>query len=166
MFFVRSATQADLATVSGLLGRAWHATYDGIYGPDKVKAITADWHNIDALKAQLARPDSEFVVADDAKRIGGMGYAVMDRSLHKTAQLVQLYVDPECQGQGIGRDLFAELETCFPDAETMRLEVAPENARAIAFYKGLGFAQVGRTENCGAAGSGLPALILEKTLAF
>jgi ribosomal protein S18 acetylase RimI-like enzyme len=77
-----------------------------------------------------------------------------------------LYVEPGLTGQGIGRDLFAEVETCFPSAKRMRLEVEPKNERAIAFYTGLGFAEIGWTKNCGAQNSGIPALILEKTLSF
>ncbi|MDO6963057.1 GNAT family N-acetyltransferase [Rhizobium alvei] len=165
-FFVRSASESDLARVSDLLRATWHATYDSIYGAEKVEALTKAWHSVAALSAKLARPHSEFVVADDGRRIGGMAYASMSATEKKTAMLHQLYVHPDLQGQGIGRDLFAEVETCFPDAERMKLEVSPENAKAIRFYEGLGFAEVGRTENCAADQSGLPALIFEKTLAF
>jgi ribosomal protein S18 acetylase RimI-like enzyme len=166
MFFIRSAGEADLPQVSALLGRSWHATYDAIYGADKVSALTASWHSVPALKTRLERPDSEFVVADDGRRIGGMAYAAMDRDEKDVAVLHQLYVDPDLLGQGIGRDLFAEVETCFPAAKRMRLEVEPKNEKAIRFYTGLGFAEAGWTKNCGAAESGIPAVILEKELRF
>jgi ribosomal protein S18 acetylase RimI-like enzyme len=48
----------------------------------------------------------------------------------------------------------------------MRLEVEPKNDKAIRFYTALGFAEVGWTKNCGAAESGIPAVILEKELRF
>jgi len=38
--------------------------------------------------------------------------------------------------------------------------------RAIEFYNKYGFATVGKTENCGEAGSGIPALIMEKQIVF
>lgn len=166
MFFVRSAGEKDLEAVSGLLGRAWHATYDALYGAEKVAEITAEWHSVAALKEKLQRPDSEFVVADDGKRIGGVAYASMDRQEPDVVMLHQLYVEPELTGQGIGRDLFAELETCFPAAKRMRLEVEPKNERAVRFYQQLGFAEVGWTCNCGCSQSGIPAMIMEKTLSF
>ena len=166
MFFIRSASEGDLAKVSALLGRSWHATYDDVYGVDKVAAITAEWHSPAALKQRLQRPDSEFVVADDGRRIGGMAYAAMDKDEADVVVLHQIYVDPELTGQGIGRDLFAEIETCFPKAQRMRLEVEPKNERAIRFYSGLGFAEVGWTKNCGSSQSGIEARILEKTLSF
>jgi ribosomal protein S18 acetylase RimI-like enzyme len=164
MFFIRSAGEADLSQVSALLGRSWHATYDVIYGVEKVRELTSSWHSAPALKARLERPNSEFVVADDGKRIGGMAYAAMDRDETDVVILHQLYVEPELMGQGIGRDLFAEVETCFPAAKRMRLEVEPKNERAVRFYQGLGFVEMGWTKNCGAAESGIPAMILEKEL--
>jgi ribosomal protein S18 acetylase RimI-like enzyme len=166
MFFVRSASQADLAKVSALLGRSWHATYDALYGAEKVAEITGAWHSLESLKRRLTRPDSEFVVADDGRRIGGMAYAAMDKDETDVVHLHQLYVDPDLMGQGIGRDLFAEVETCFPTAKRMRLEVEPKNERAVRFYTGLGFNEVGWTKNCGSNQSGIPAMIMEKTLSF
>lgn len=164
MFFVRTASERDLAKVSALLGEAWHATYDTLYGAERVKEITAKWHSVEVLKVQLARRDAEFVVADDGKALGGMGYAAMSKTEPKVAILHQLYVLPQHQGQGIGQDMFAELETCFPDAKVMRLEVDPQNARAIGFYEAHGFVKVGETANCGGGHSGIAALIYEKML--
>lgn len=166
MFFVRSASEADLPRVAALLSRSWHATYDALYGAERVAEITASWHSVDALKRRLARPDSEFVVADDGGRIGGMAYAAMDKDESDVVHLHQLYVEPDLIGQGIGRDLFAEVETCFPAAKRMRLEVEPKNERAMRFYAGLGFHEVGWTKNCGADQSGIPAVIMEKELSF
>lgn len=164
MFFIRSAAAADLKAVSALLGRSWHATYDDLYGADKVATLTAAWHSVAALKARLDRPDSEFVVADDGSRIGGMAYAAMADGEADVAILHQLYVEPDLTGQGIGRDLFAEVETCFPAARRMRLEVEPKNEKAIRFYVGLGFMEVGWTKNCGSGQSGVEAAIYEKPL--
>jgi ribosomal protein S18 acetylase RimI-like enzyme len=120
---------------------------------------------VETLKQRLVQPDAEFVVADDGKVIGGMAYAAMDKDEKDVAVLHQLYVEPALMGQGIGRDLFAEVETCFPAAKRMRLEVEPKNERAKRFYAGLGFAEIGWTKNCGGQ-SGIPAMIMEKTLSF
>jgi ribosomal protein S18 acetylase RimI-like enzyme len=166
IFFIRSAGEGDLAAVSALLGRSWHATYDPIYGAEEVSRLTASWHSVPALKARLARPDSEFVIADDGNRLGGMAYAAMDRDEDDVVILYQLYVEPGLTGQGIGRDLFAEVETCFPVAKRMRLEVDPKNEKAVRFYKGLGFAEIGWTKNSAVADSTVSLLVFEKELQF
>ena len=119
-----------------------------------------------ALKARLARPDSEFVVADDGKRIGGMAYAAMDKDEGDVVILHQIHVDSHLTRQGIGRDLFAEVETCFPSAKRMRVEVAANNDKAIPFFKGLGFAEIGWTKQAGQSDSSIQALVFEKELSF
>jgi len=164
VYFVRTAGERDLEKVRALLVESFHATYDSLHGRARVEELTAQLFSPEALKTRLVRKDAEFLVADDGRKIGGMGYAAMSQELTKTVMLHLLYVAPALQRQGIGRDLFAELETCFPDAEIMRLEVEPQNAAAIAFYQAHGFAEVGRNENSAPGQSGIPAVILEKTL--
>ncbi|HEV7307686.1 GNAT family N-acetyltransferase [Ensifer sp.] len=164
MFFVRTASERDLDNVRALLVETWHATYDTFYGVDKVNELIERWHSLPALKARLGRKNAEFLVADDGRQLGGMGFAAMSDALPKTAVLHKLYVLPKFQRQGIGRDIFAELETCFPDAARMRVEVEPQNLHALAFYRSHGFAEAGETAHCGDEQSGLPAIILEKLL--
>ena len=162
MIYLRSATIGDLEAVSKLLGETWHATYDGIYGIDRVADITAEWHSPKALADNLARPHSEFVVADSGSKLTGMAYAAMDAP--SVLALHQLYVHPDGQGQGTGAMLLDEVLSCFPDAKTVRLQVEGANTAAIGFYRRHGFRQTGKTENCGKADSGIPALIFEKAV--
>lgn len=143
MFFVRTAGKWDLEAISILLSQTWHDTYDRIYGPQKVSEITSEWHSPDALDAQLGRPDSEFIVADDGQRIGGVAYAALADQGKKTVMLHQLYVSPDFQGQGIGTDLLQEVAGAFPDAITLRVEIEPANEKAIGFYEARGFAPAG-----------------------
>ncbi|MEP3439456.1 MAG: GNAT family N-acetyltransferase [Hoeflea sp.] len=164
MFFVRSASARDIPAIRDVLAETWRATYAPFYGAAKVEEIIADWHSETAIKAMLDRPHGEFLVADDGKLIGGVAFASYKAGT-KMVSLHQLYVRPECQGLGIGRDLFAEIETCFPDAQNLTLEVDPGNEPAIAFYQAHGMKETGRTDNCARGESGIPALILSKPLA-
>lgn len=166
MFFVRTASERDVSKVHQLLEEAFHASYDGFYGAEKVAGMVRNWNSLNAIKARIGKTGAEFLVADSGREIAGMGYAAMYPKMAKTVMLHQLYVRPSNQGEGIGRDIFAELETCFPDAEIMRVEVALPNVRAMAFYQRLGFAEVDRMEEWGAPNSGLPAVIMEKRLEF
>ena len=158
--FVRTAGERDLAAVRALLVETWHATYDAIYGAAKVTEITDDWHSISSLRSRLTRPNSEFLVADDGKLIGGMAFAEGAEMI----MLKQLYVLPGLQGRGIGGMLLDEVIESFPEARAIRLEVEEQNIRAIAFYEANGFlrsADVG--EHAGALGH--PTLVYIKTLA-
>jgi len=163
--FVRTAGPRDVEAVRALLVETWHDTYDAIYGAERVTAITDDWHSIAALTARLERPNSEFLVADDGSQIAGMAFATtVDDG--KTVMLHQLYVRPGAQGRGVGGLLLDEIESCFPDADKVRLEVEEKNEKAVAFYLAQGFSAVGRTENCGKHQSGVPAVIYERPIVW
>ncbi|MCQ0986629.1 GNAT family N-acetyltransferase [Jiella marina] len=162
-FFVRTASRNDLEAISSLLGETWHATYDAIYGPEKVSEITTSWHSVKALETRLTRPESEFIVADDAERIGGVAFAASSDPERKLVMLHQLYVHPDLQGQGIGTALLEEVIAAFPDATTIRLEVEEANSGAVEFYRAHGFEAIGRTEDCG-GDSGIPAAVYERRL--
>ena len=41
--WVRTASKRDLPAISRLLGETWHATYDAIYGAERVGEITGEW---------------------------------------------------------------------------------------------------------------------------
>jgi ribosomal protein S18 acetylase RimI-like enzyme len=164
VYFVRTAGERDLDKVRILLVEAFHTAFAALYGEAKVNELVAHLFSPVALQARLAKKNAEFLVADNGKHIGGIGYAAMSDEMTKTVVLHLLYVRPALHRQGIGREIFAELETCFPDAEIMRLEVEPRNAAAIAFYHAHGFGDIGRSANDGPGQSGIATLILEKNL--
>ncbi len=158
--FIRSATEKDLPDVQALLRRAWHAAYDGIHGADKVTEITTAWHSLTNLKANLARPWSEFLVADTGEGLFGMAYA--RQSSEDFVMLYQLYVEPDHIGQGIGVQLLEECFEAFPEAKAFRLEVDEQNPGAVRFYDRYGFKEISRTANCGQDGSNMPAIVMER----
>ena len=158
--FIRSANANDLPAVEKLLRAARHAAYDSIHGAEKIEAISRSWHNQAALKANLDKPWSEFLLADTGETIVGMAYA--SQTSEEFVLLHQLYVDPAITGQGIGAQLLEECFESFPEAKAFRLEVDEQNPRAVSFYGRFGFRETGRTANCGREGSGMPAIIMEK----
>jgi len=164
LFFVRTAGEEDVEKIRVLLAETFHSAYDPFYGADQVAKMVSGWNSANAIRSRIGKREGEFLVADDGRKLGGIAYAAMYPKMAKTVMLHQLYVRPSCQNEGIGRDLFAEMETCFPDAEIMRVEVALPNVRAMSFYERLGFSEVDRMEEWGAPNSGLPAIIMEKRL--
>jgi ribosomal protein S18 acetylase RimI-like enzyme len=160
---IRPATLADLPAIREVLVTTWHATYDPIDGPEAVTRITDVWHAPDALRAQLNQPDSCFLVAETVNghivatslaRLGPDG----------NVNLSRLYILPDFQRGGLGSRMLAATLKPFASAKLVALEVAPENASAIAFYERHGFKQADHTQNCGKPGSGSAALIFHKTL--
>ncbi|MCB1387122.1 MAG: GNAT family N-acetyltransferase [Nitratireductor sp.] len=134
--FIRSAMPSDVPAVRALLAETWHATYDRLIGAEKVAEITARWHSEEALRRRLSVPASEFLVADTGSALAAMAFASQQGEI---ITLHQLYVRPAFQRQGIASDLLRELTGCFIGSKRWRLEVASQNAPAIAFYRALGF---------------------------
>ena len=163
--FVRTVSRQDIETVRQLLVETWHDTYDAIYGAERVREITDSWHSPAALESRLDQPNSEFLVADDGAMLGGVAFASFTAD-DKSVTLHQLYVRPGLQGQGIGSLLLDEIESSFPDADRLRLEVEEANGKAVAFYLQQGFVKVGQTAHCGQEGSGIPAAIYERPIVW
>ncbi len=159
--WVRTASKRDIPTISQLLSRVWHDTYDDIYGAEKVTEITGQWHPVNVLEQNLKMPASEFLVADDGNEIAGTAFA--SRINDTTTKLHRLYVLPEFQGRGIGRMLLDEIEECFSEYQNIVLEVEEQNKSAVRFYQKHGFLQTGTTANCGDGQSGIQALIFCKS---
>jgi ribosomal protein S18 acetylase RimI-like enzyme len=160
---IRPVTPADLAAVRNVLIATWHATYDPILGRDQVEAIMAGWHSMEALELQLIAPGSSFLVGEMDGRVVATAFA--RPGADGRIALSHLYVLPEAQGRGIGRQLLEATLAAFPQARTVRLEVEPRNVSAINFYERAGFRVVDQGDDCCGCGSRIRHLVMEKTLA-
>jgi ribosomal protein S18 acetylase RimI-like enzyme len=134
---IRDALAADLPAVRGLLVETWHATYDGIYGWQRVAEITNAWHSLENLGSQLEREGETFLIALVGEEIVATSSARLERD--RAALLTRLYVLPAYQGIGIGRTLLQVTLAHFPQAPVARLEVESQNEPAITFYERMGF---------------------------
>lgn len=71
------------------------------------------------------------------------GYALLNKTFCREAGgiviwIEELYIKPQYRGQGAGSEFFRWLEKNVPAAR-YRLEVEPENKRASALYKRMGY---------------------------
>jgi GNAT superfamily N-acetyltransferase len=68
------------------------------------------------------------------------GYVALEREA-LTVRVDQLFVSPEHEAEGVGRQLleFAEGYAIFEGAERLQVVVESGNARAESFYRGRGF---------------------------
>lgn len=73
------------------------------------------------------------------------GFAI-SRLVMGEAELLTIALDPETRGRGLAKALLAQHAQSVRRAggETLFLEVAADNAPALALYRGLGFGEIGR----------------------
>lgn len=119
------------------------------------------------------RPWSETEIAELLTGIGVFcdgdrrGF-VMGRSVAGEAEVLTLAVAPEMRRQGRARALMHgfERDALATGADTAFLEVAEDNAPAIALYLSLGYAQVGRRRRYFETPQGMhiDALVMRKSL--
>jgi GNAT superfamily N-acetyltransferase len=72
------------------------------------------------------------------------GYIALERA-ERAVRVDQLFVSPEHEAEGIGRQLleFAEGFAIWEGAEMLQVVVEKDNERALAFYRGRGFIPAG-----------------------
>ena len=157
---IRRAGEGDIAAVRELLRRTWHATYDRVYGAERVREIIEKWHSDRALMTSFARSDAVSLVALLDGEVVGHAFAALGEN--GALILHRLYILPERQGSGVGSALLAAVIAAFPQAEVMSLRVERENRAAVRFYEGKGFRGV-RTETGGLGGvRPVSVLIMER----
>jgi putative acetyltransferase len=138
---IRPAEPADAAAISELIGRP--GTFEGtLQLPDMPVASRLEF-------LQKVEPSSCKLVALEGERIvGSAGLHHLHASLRRShVRMLGIGIAEEWQGRGVGRALIARLLDWADNwAGVLRVEltVHADNDRAIALYRGMGFAEEGR----------------------
>jgi len=123
---IRPATQDDAPALA-----AAHAS-----------AFDASWTAPDI--AALMRGSGAFALLAEDGAGAAHGF-ILGRALAGEAEILTLAVTPEARRAGLGRSLVEALarQAVERGAKTLFLEVAADNAAAIALYRGAGFERAG-----------------------
>jgi len=130
---LRRYAPADEDASVALWLRTWTATY-----PELDFAKRLDWWRRRWLTELLPAAEVTIAEADGAM----IGFVTVDP---RTLYLDQIVVAPEHWRSGVGAALIAEAKRLSPKG--LDLDVNVDNARAIAFYRKLGFAITGPGNN-------------------
>lgn len=133
---IRRFTPADRDTYLALAA-AFYADGDAVDHP--VPAHHAV-RTFDALMA--GTPYADAFLAEENGAPLGFALLALTWSNESGGQVVwieELLTLPEARGRGTGRALLAHIQGAYPDATRFRLEVTPENTRAAALYRTLGY---------------------------
>jgi ribosomal protein S18 acetylase RimI-like enzyme len=157
---IERAVVQDAKAIKELLLVTWQDTYGSLLPQTAIEAITSQWHAPALLVEQIQSPDIYFAIARD----GGVVVAVITAQRQGDAIVVaRLYVRPEHQRRGIGRELLESSYRVFSDAQKVRLTVEADNRKGVAFYAKQGFREVARSSE-EIAGARLENLTMERLL--
>ncbi|KWX25928.1 alanine acetyltransferase [Mycolicibacterium wolinskyi] len=96
-----------------------------------------------AFLAELAANHTRYIAArSDGRLVGYAGIARLGRMRPYEYEIHTIGVDPDFQGQGIGRRLLHDMIE-FASGGTVFLEVRTDNEPAIKLYESAGFVNIG-----------------------
>ena len=154
------ATAQDVPNIKELLRETWHDTYASLLPRAAIETITSRWHAPELLTEQVQNPETYFAIARDGGAVAGV---ITARKQDDAVVVARLYVRPQYQRRGIGRQLLESSYRAFADARRVRLSVEAANWKGGAFYAKEGFRETARTSE-EVAGTPLETLVLEKAL--
>ena len=156
---IHRAQIEDIPGIKAVLAVTWRDTYSSFVSASSIAKVIGEWHSPQVLEAEINRSSSFVGIAKSSpNEIVGMITANFQDEL---LSVTRLYVLPEFQRQGIGARLMEESCRAFPKIKRIQLDVEEQNPKARAFYRKLGFNEVGvRIDDV--AGAKLNSIVLEK----
>lgn len=141
---VAAAEPADARAIAGIQVRTWQAAYRGIVPDDCLAAMHLDkYEKIWSETIRKGVPEV-LVAKDGGEAVGWVSFAASrDTGASATeAEIWAFYVDAARWGQGVGRRLWqrAQARMLAAGFNEVSLWAFPENVRAAAFYRAVGFA--------------------------
>jgi GNAT superfamily N-acetyltransferase len=135
MIKLRQATQDDADQLSQLIGSLSHFFFatPGGYGADKFVAATAPT----ALRIFVARTDINYLVSERDGELCGAA------AIREFRHLQHLFVAPQFQGRGIGRQLWSAARDAALVAGNPGEFTVNASLNAVAVYQRFGFESVG-----------------------
>lgn len=150
MHTIRPITTADLPELQRISRITFKDTFDHCTPPDDMARFLEEAYALDVLEKQLNNPESFFYFIEVAGTPAGylklnIGSAQVEAMTQKDLELERLYILPEFQGEGLGKELmnFAHERARELGKERMWLGVWEGNVRAQTLYKSYGFTKFG-----------------------
>ncbi|MCS6820348.1 MAG: GNAT family N-acetyltransferase [Microscillaceae bacterium] len=132
------ASEADIPTIQDLALHTWFETYKDILSFAQAQYMFEMMYSQKALLEQIAMQKHHFfILMDQNLPQGYASYAEVDK---KTAKLQKLYVLPQSQGRGYGKQLLKWIERVAEQAGyTYLILNVNRNNKARFFYEKHGF---------------------------
>lgn len=134
---IRRALVTDIPGIQQVAKSGWHAAYAGILRSETIENILFEFYGDDSLAHSLERRNAIFLAAEVDDQIVGFVQA-LPRPGGKGHELTRLYVLPQHQRQGIGRELLLAIKSELSDQRLWVL-VERDNHQAVAFFQAMDF---------------------------
>ncbi|MFN8375788.1 MAG: GNAT family N-acetyltransferase [Anaerolineae bacterium] len=147
MITIRKANLEDIPQIRAVGSASWRATYTGIFPDEFIENALAQWWSEAIFQQSIPHSAACNLVAELDGHIVGTLLGTVNPGEEAQVHLFKLYIHPDYFGQGIGKQLWQTyLQHLAPGVKRVDLDVEPQNARAIQFYKRLSFQETGINE--------------------
>ncbi len=162
-FHIRPASSHDFASITAIAQRTWPTTFGTILSAAQIAYMLEMMYAPEALERQVAQ-GHRFLLALQTEQ--ALGYASYELDyLAGVTKIHKLYVLPQTQGNGLGRQLIDRVTSIAAAAgqQRIRLDVNYQNT-AVGFYRHLGFQIVSRQDTDIGQGFLMEDYVMEKNL--
>jgi RimJ/RimL family protein N-acetyltransferase/GNAT superfamily N-acetyltransferase len=137
---LRRAEHEDAVVLTEICTRAFdHAMHVWANGQKLDSNLCPPGYNAVRLHEYVIREWDYYVVEADGCAIGGVSVNVLG---HGIARLDKIYIDPVCQGRGVGSQVIRQIEAAYPHILHWRLETSGRQTSNHHFYEKLGYVRI------------------------
>lgn len=137
MILVKKVGKEALPEIQNLANIIWPATYSELITPQQVDYMMELIYSRSSLEKQIEKGHQFIVAYDEEKAVAFASYSAKENnaSIYK---LHKIYILPDQQGKGIGKQLINYIIQDIAPASSLQLNVNRNN-KALQFYQKIGF---------------------------
>lgn len=137
---ILDAVLGEEQIIRELAQTTWWQTYRNIISDDQIQYMLQTLYNLEVLRGLIASDNQRFIILREEGQPRAFAAYAARPDDPGTFKLHKLYVHPECQSKGFGRQLLKEITSRLQDLKIKALElnVNRENPARI-FYEAYGF---------------------------
>ena len=144
MLEIRKATVDDIVLIQALAKQTFPATYKEIISQQQIDFMM-DWmYSLSSLRSQMMELGHSYFIAYDGSK--AVGYVSVQPQGTDVYHLQKIYVLPDCQGHGYGKQLFlytVEVVRSLHPAGPCRIELNVNRQNiALQFYQKMGMYKI------------------------
>lgn len=138
MIEIKTAKISDIPVIHRLANEIWWPTYKGVISDEQITFMLDKMYAEDSLKQQFNDGNTFLILYDNGSPKGFAAFSKTD--IDKSYKLQKLYLHPDQQGKGAGKQLIEFVENAVKKlgAETLILNVNRGN-KARYFYEKVGY---------------------------
>lgn len=138
MIEIKTAKISDIPVIHRLANEIWWPTYKGVISEEQITFMLDKMYSEDSLKQQFYDGNTFLILYDNGSPKGFAAFSKTD--IDKSYKLQKLYLHPNQQGKGVGKELieFVENEVKKLGGEILILNVNRGN-KARHFYEKVGY---------------------------